>query len=83
MIKKIISWFCGIFFGGATIFYVVCKIIAKENAFTNLVDSIGTFIASVFIWVAHHIVAILIVIAIAVALWFVYFLIKKHKEKDL
>lgn len=81
--KKIILWVLGTFLTFSTGFYLVCKMINRENPFTNLVDNIFAFIGSMFIWIANHWLALVIVSIIAIVLYFVYFFIKKRKERDL
>ena len=83
MVKKIILWVVGAFLTLSTGYYIVCKIINTTNPYTKLVDSIFAFIGNMFLWLANHWLAIVIVALIAVALWFVYYFIKKNKEKDL
>lgn len=83
MIKKIILWVVGAFLGLSIGYYIVCKIINTTNPFTTLVDNIFNLIGSMFVWVANHWLAIVIVAIIAVILWFVYYFIKKNREKDL
>ena len=83
MLKKIIFSVLGVLFGSATVYYIVCKIVATQNPFTNLVDSLFNFLGTALIWVATHIVAILIVVAVALILIFIYYYIKKKKDKNL
>lgn len=83
LLKKIIAYFATILLGGSLLYYVVCKIANKTNPYTVLVDKFIDFINRFFVWVGNHWLAILIVIAVAIILYFIYYFIKKDKEKNL
>ena len=73
IVRKIIKWFVSLFLLISGGYYAVCKFILHiENDFVLLVDKILSIIGTVLNFLAQHIFAVLIVVFIAVALWFIY-----------
>lgn len=80
MIKSILKWVLSIVLGGSTLYYLVCKILNINNAFTTLVTTIINIFGVVLNFLAQHLFFILIVIGFAIALWLLYdFIISKIK----
>ena len=73
MIKKIIKWFVSLFLLISGGYYAVCKFILHiENDFVFLIDKVLSVIGIVLNFLAQHIFAVLIVVFIAIVLWFIY-----------
>lgn len=82
MFKAVIKWVVGLLLGCSTAYYLVCKVINTNNAFTALVDTIIGVIGTILNFIASHILSILIVIAVIGLLWLIYYLIITKKGKD-
>jgi len=82
MFKKILKWVISSVFVVSTIYYAVCKITKKNNAFTQLIDVIIKFIGVALNFIAQHIIPILIVIGVVIVFSLIYLYIVKHHNSD-
>ena len=75
MIKSIIKWLLRVLLGSSALYYIGCRILNVKNSFTQLVDVIILVLGTILNFIASHILAILIVIGTAIALFLLYQLI--------
>ena len=80
MIKTILKWLFSVLFGCSTMYYIYCRIFKIENYFVTLVNTAISVIGFILNFLESHLLAILIVIGVAIALWLLYnFIVSKIK----
>jgi len=83
LVRKIIKWIVSIFLLVSGGYYAVCKFILHiDNDFVFLIDKILSVIGIVLNFLAQHIFAVLIVVAIAIILIVVYKVIVYKNRGD-
>ena len=80
---KIFSWFIGIFLTISTGYYVIGKYVFDDSsAFIQFVDTAIHIVGVCLNFLAQHYLAVLIVVAIAVILIFIFKMIVRKNSGD-